>query len=96
LRIAEWWRHKSGKAKTVTVLAVVLIAQIGLCFSTEPVMHWLSPFFPRIDNDPMESLGLMIWQAMFCLLTIGMIFVASVFWLPGLKDAKKQEKRNND
>jgi len=30
------------------------------------------------------------------LLTVGMIVIASVFWLPEMKAGKKQEKENND
>lgn len=34
----KWWRHRSGMAKTVTVLSAVLLVQMGLCFGTEPLL----------------------------------------------------------
>ena len=31
MKISGWWEQRSGHAKTVAVLAVLLVLQIGLC-----------------------------------------------------------------
>jgi len=35
LSFGKWWKRRSGGAKTVVALAVLLILQIGLCFSSD-------------------------------------------------------------
>lgn len=97
MKIKRWWYQKSGQAKAITALSVLLILQIGLCFSTETVTSWATAIFHlHRSDDPMESLGLMVWQGVFCVVTLVLIVVAGVFWLPGLSSGSKGSRKDTD
>ena len=74
----QWWKRKSGGAKTVVGLAALLMVQIGLCFST----GWtVQPAYKAIfgpSSDPELGLGLMIWQGLLCGVTILALVIATV------------------
>jgi len=52
MKLGRWWSEKSGKAKVVTVLATLLILQIGLCFGTPAIVPWYQIIFgPSSDSE---------------------------------------------
>jgi hypothetical protein len=93
--VGKWWKQKSGQAKTVTALAVLLMLQIGLCFSTPAMMPWYESIFgPSRDSE--LGLGLMIGQGLLCLVNLVVLFVVVVAWLPGLSSGKKKPRRGSN
>jgi hypothetical protein len=87
-------------AKTITLLAVLLILQIGLCFGGTPQMsRWIDARHPP---DPGEELGgswfgLMLLQAGFCVVTIiGLAILALAQVITSNERGKKQEGETND
>lgn len=88
----NWWRHKSGRSKTATVLAAVLLLQIGLCFGTPAATSWFDTLFHIHRDDPFYALGWMIFEALLCILTVILLFVAAI-GLPGLFPDRKGTPR---
>jgi 4-amino-4-deoxy-L-arabinose transferase-like glycosyltransferase len=73
-----WWKRRSGGAKTVVVLAVLLILQIGLCFSTDSTVL---PAYVAIFGHGSESelgLSLVVFQAILCAVTIVALLIAAI------------------
>jgi len=66
----DWWRRKSGRAKTVTVLAALELLQIGLCFGTPTALSWHDALLHVRSNVPFRALGPMIWEAILCVVTL--------------------------
>jgi hypothetical protein len=92
-----WWTCKSGKEKVITVLAVVLILQIGLCFSTPALMPWVAAVFHiRHGNNPLDDLGPMVVQMFLCIGTIVFLIIEAVFGTPGLSSDKNDGERDGD
>jgi hypothetical protein len=70
--------RRSGGAKTVVVLAVLLILQIGLCFSTDSTVM---PAYEAIfgpTHDPESGLGLVIVEAILCAVTFVALLIAGL------------------
>jgi hypothetical protein len=63
MRLGVWWRRTNGRAKAVTVLATVLMLQIGLCFGTPTATSWYHALLRINSRDPFQALGLMMWQS---------------------------------
>jgi|GEM_PF-5983580 len=79
----EWWRNRSGKAKTITVLCALLILQIGLCFGTPSILDAYQAIFHlnlRADEEFGPGLGFMFFEALLCVVTVLVLFVVSLFW----------------
>jgi|ERR1700733_6949283 hypothetical protein len=69
----NWWRKKSGYAKTITALAVL---QIGLCFASPGEPRWFDWLF-RITPPPDGlRLGLIFVEFCFCLFTFLLLLIA--------------------
>jgi hypothetical protein len=83
MNFSNWWRRKSGRAKTVTVLAVVLLLQIGLCFGTPEATSWFDDLFRIHRDDPFYALGWMMFEALLCIVTVIVLFVVA-FGFTGL------------
>jgi hypothetical protein len=78
MSFATWWRDKSSTAKAITILSTLLILQVGLCFSTP---YTLRPMYEAIAHPKPEAyvdLGLMFWQAIFCVLTLAILIITVV------------------
>jgi uncharacterized membrane protein len=76
--MAHWWGRKSGWAKAVTALAVLLIVQMGLCFSTSYTVQPLYDALFGPSSGEMPGLGLVIVQAMLCVVTVVLLFIAVI------------------
>ncbi len=74
----DWWRKKNGKQKTITILATLLVLDIGLCFATPYGLSLIDGIFRRTARDPLEGLGWMFCQAVFCGI---LVLVIAVMWL---------------
>lgn len=94
MAIRNWWRVRSGRAKTITVLSAFLILQIGLCFGTPTATPWVEALFHIRARNPMEALGLMIWQALFCFVTAVVLVLAASGLLPGIASGENGQKED--
>lgn len=80
MSLRDWWRNRSGKAKTVTVLCALLILQIGLCFGTSSIVNSYQAVFhvkPSANEEFSPSVGFMIIEAMLAAVT-GIALLAAV------------------
>jgi hypothetical protein len=73
----KWWRNKSGRAKTITALAVLLLLQMGLCFASPGEPPWFDWLF-RIRPNPFAHihLGLIVVEFYLCLFTFLLLLIA--------------------
>lgn len=89
MSLREWWRNKSGGAKTITVLCTLLILEIGLCFSTPSIVNSYEAIFhiKPMDDEFGDGFGFMIILAMLCVLTLIALLVAPLYFLsrPGVQ-----------
>jgi len=78
MSLRSWWKTSSGTAKTVTVLATMLILQIGVCFGgTSAIASWYEAIFgPTHDSE--LGLGLTIWQGIFGIVTFIALSIALI------------------
>lgn len=88
-----WWRTKSGQSKTITILCVFLLLDIGLCFATPSAVTWLESAFHFRTSDPLAALGYMMIQAVFCLVLLLAIVCVSIFWHPGLAAPRRKKEK---
>ena len=70
-----WWRKKSGGAKAVTALAILLVLQIGLCFASPGEPAWFVALFQIRRNPDQLRLGLIILEAYGCLFTFALLLI---------------------
>jgi len=94
----KWWRRRSGGAKTVVVLSMLLILQIGLCFSSDSTVI---PAFNAIfgqSHDPEAGIGFAVGQAMLCVVTFVALIVAVIATASGggFAARKSSEGRSDD
>jgi len=87
--------RKSGGAKAVTVLATLLILQIGLCFSTDATVlpAYRAIFGP--SYDPELGLGLVMWQGILCGVTIMLLALTAIGVGVGGGFSKKNRSRKD-
>ncbi len=76
--VRNWWKARSGGAKTVTVLTALLILQIGICFGSGFAIDALIP--PGPGDEFGSGFGWMALQAFACLLTIALLVIALIMW----------------
>jgi hypothetical protein len=89
----NWWRRKGGRSKTITILATLMILQIGLCFSTPKGVSWYRALFHlKPSDDPLEMLGIMCSEAVLCLVTVVLLVLITIFWNPDVKSPKRNEE----
>jgi hypothetical protein len=79
MSLKTWWRAKSGKAKTITTLCVLIILNTGLCF----LIPSAAEMFHLGGQDPMSGLGLMVVQAGLDILLVFVLICVAIFWRPG-------------
>jgi heme A synthase len=93
LSIKTWWRKKSRPPKVVTVLATLLVLQIGLCWSTPLTVlpAYLAVFGHSSDSE--LGLGLEIWQGM---LSIALFFLLALAILVSLGDRSKADEPDEE
>jgi branched-subunit amino acid permease len=96
LSMGKWWRQKSGQAKAITALAVLLTLQIGLCFSTPVTVLPVFELFMGPNAESELGWGLIIWQFIFCMITLALIVIATVWWIPGLSSGKKKSRKDTN
>jgi hypothetical protein len=96
MKLRIWWKHKSGQAKTITLLAVLLTLQIGLCFSTGTITNALGTSTPKGYDDPMWDLNLMVWQCFLCFVTLALIVVLAIWWHPGISSSRKKSRQGKN
>jgi hypothetical protein len=75
--MGKWWKNKSGLAKTITALAVLLLLQMGLCFASPGEPPWFDWLF-RIRPNPFQELrlGLIVVEFYLCLFTFLLLLIA--------------------
>jgi len=76
LSFGKWWKRRSGGAKTVVALAVLLILQIGLCFSSDLTVIPAYEAIFGASHDPEAGIGFAVVQAMLCAVTGVALLVA--------------------
>lgn len=76
----SWWHDRSFLAKLIALFAALLIGQIGLCFSTP---YTVQPTVELISGHA-DQLGLLIIQAIFCVLTFLTLIVLVIIRTVGL------------
>ncbi len=73
------WKQKSVPAKVVTVLAVLLILQIGLCFGAPITATCFDALFHlKPSYGALEWLGMMSILAITSILTAAALIVAAI------------------
>lgn len=75
------WTTKSGRAKAITILAVLLILQVGLCFGTPRLADWSNAEL-RFPSDPMDVVTWMLGQLMLGGVTAALLISALIGWFP--------------
>jgi hypothetical protein len=82
MSLREWWRNRSGRAKAVTVLATILILQIGLCFGTPSIVNSFQAIFhlKPSDDEFGDGLGYMMLEALLCIVTLLALIVVPLFF----------------
>jgi hypothetical protein len=90
--------RRSGGAKTVVVLALLLILQIGLCFSTDSTVLPAYEAIFGASHDPEAGIGFAVVQAMLCGVTFVALIIAVVATANcgGFKARGGSGKENND
>jgi uncharacterized membrane protein len=83
MSLKTWWRTKSGKAKAVTVLAVLIILNTGLCFLIPSAAEWAVATFHLGYRDPMSGLGLMVIQALLDVVLLVVLLFVAIFGRSG-------------
>lgn len=79
----SWWQQKNRRAKTVTVLATLLILQIGLCFGTPVGVSWLDDLAgTRLGRDPFAALGYMFIEAVLAIVVFLVFVGVLIFYRP--------------
>ena len=79
----SWWRHKSRRAKAITVLATLLTVQIGLCFGTPVGVSWFDELFSsHLGRDSYGGLGYMIFEAVIAVIVF-LVFVGVLIFYRG-------------
>jgi hypothetical protein len=84
MSLLEWWRTKSGKAKTIAVLCTLLILQIGLCFGTQPIVDSFQAIFHiklSGDDEFGPSVEYMIIEAILAGVTSIALAVAALSYI---------------
>ena len=98
VRIRKWLKRRSGGAKTVVVLAALLMLQIGLCFSSDStVIPAFDAIFGR-SSDPEAGIGFAVFQAMLCGVTLVALMISAVATASGggFRARGDSGKENND
>jgi hypothetical protein len=75
---------------------MLLMLQIGLCFGTPTATPWIEALLHIPSRDPMEALGLMVWQALFCFTTLIVLILALVGLLPGIATRERGKKEDSE
>jgi len=83
MSLKTWWRTKSGKAKTITTITVLIILNTGLCFLIPTTVEWAASTFHLGYQDPMSGVGLMAIQAVLDVVLIFVLICVAIFWRPG-------------
>jgi branched-subunit amino acid permease len=95
MSLNRWWLKKNAKSKTITVLAALLLVEIGLCFST-PVT--VAPAYEALfgpSHDSELALGLQIYQFFLWLITLAMLGAVAVLWHRN-RDSGKTDEEEDD
>lgn len=89
MSIQSWWQQKNRRAKAVTVLATMLILQIGLCFGTPKSVSWLDDLAgTHLSRDPFAALGYMFFEAILAIVVF-LVLVGVLIFYRG-SDAKRR------
>lgn len=92
LGLKTWWRNKSGQSKTITVLATLLLLDIGLCFSTPAAFNAVNSRYRGLGVN--SFIGLMVGQTLFCVALGVSIALVAIFWHPGL--SRPHRRKDHD
>ena len=95
MTMANWWKRRSGAAKTVTVLAVLLTLQIGLCFSTPYTVQPIHDAMFGRDTGEMADLGLWVIQAFLCVFTLVLLIIALIVAAASPRPAAKTDSQGD-
>jgi len=80
----SWWQQKGRRSKAVTVLATLLILQIGLCFGTPVGVTSIDTLFStHLSRDPFAALGYMFIEAILAIVVFLVFAGVLIFYRPG-------------
>jgi hypothetical protein len=104
MSLQSWWLQKSRRAKTITILAILLLLEIGLCFGTPVGVSWSDTAFgTHFGRDPFASLGYMFIQAIVAGIMFLIFLGVAIFYRPSSGKpslvstaVQNEEDRGND
>lgn len=95
MNIKRWWGKKNAKSKTITVLATLLILEIGLCFSTPATMAPACEALFGPSHDSELALGLEVWQFFLWLISLVVLGAIAMLWQPKPYPDKTDEEKHD-
>ena len=86
-RHQTWWQQKSRRSKAITILATLLILQIGLCFGTPLGVSWSDNHLgTRLDPDSYGGLGYMFLEAILASVVFLVFAGVLIFYRPSVPE----------
>src|ERR1700739_3334270 len=75
------WQEKNRRAKAITILATLLILQVGLCFGTPKGVSWLAALVgTHMSRDPFDALGYMFFEALIAIVVFLVFLGVLIFY----------------
>lgn len=85
----SWWQQKGRRSKAITVLATLLILQVGLCFGTPVEVSWSDAVLgTHFGRDPFNALGYMFIEALLAGLAFLVFLGVVIFYRPSDADLR--------
>jgi hypothetical protein len=92
----EKWKHASAPAKWISVLAVLLIMQIGGCVATPALTGWIDTQFHIAGGEGWGNFGLVLWELLFCALTSLLMLICLIWWIVRTVGGKRESAHPGD
>ena len=81
MSVQSWWQKKNRRAKAITILATVLVLQVGLCFGTPKGASWLDDLVgTHLSRDPFDALGYMFFEALIAIVVFLVFLAVLIFY----------------
>jgi hypothetical protein len=93
VKTGNWWQKRSGQAKTLIVLFVILPLQIWALLETPALAAWTDRLLHIPRGEEWGTFGTILWELCFCGLTLLVIVIAALWrlarWMTEKKSARK-------